>query len=376
VTLVTVHPFGLSGAGGGPRIMRALLTDPPEPVLSVATGVHVPPTAPAGLRERHLPMRPHLGRIESSRFSQVGSGLELALARAATRRLTEVVQRAGATRVHAVSHGPEFWPAMQAARRVGVPFALTVHDDLRYLLREAPLKELAYKRLGIAWREAETRFVISEAIGREYSARYGERLYTIVTDGLREEDVHAPRGGDGLRVYFAGLFHRGYAGNLRRFAMALDLLAGRREDVRLSMRCGSLPERPSVRFPLEVLEFGPESVVQEDLKSADLLYLPLMFGEEYRDMVDFSLSTKLVTYLGSGIPILYHGPRRGAAYELLAANDAAVLATSEDPAELARTIEEEAARAPRLVANALALARSSFMLTEQRRRFWDGIRSA
>ncbi len=36
----------------------------------------------------------------------------------------------------------------------------------------------------------------------------------------------------------------------------------------------------------------------------------------------YSLSTKMVTYAGSGVPILYHGPADSAAYELLNKNNA------------------------------------------------------
>jgi hypothetical protein len=375
VTLASVHTFGLGGAGGGPRIMRALLADPEMPVLSIATGVHAPPPTEVA-EERQVLLRPRLGRIDGSRYSQVGEGVGTVLAPVGARRLAREFRRANVRHVHTVAHGPEFWPALQAARSTGASYAISVHDDLRYLLRNAPFRRLALHRLGAAWRTADVRFVISKAMGAEYNRRYGERPYEVITDGLLPGDLRDPRTVSGLRIYFAGLFHRGYTDNLRSLAAALDLLADEPGEVRLTMRCGTLPERPPTRFPLEVLDFGPEAAVQRDLESADLLYLPLMFGVEYRDMVDFSLSTKLVTYLGSGLPILYHGPARGAAYELLAANDAAILATSEHPAGLAETIRGQAARSGELVANAQALARRDFMLEDQRRRFWAGVRSA
>jgi hypothetical protein len=116
--------------------------------------------------------------------------------------------------------------------------------------------------------------------------------------------------------------------------------------------------------------------VREDISRSDLLYLPLMFEPEYRDMVAFSLSTKLVTYLASGIPILYHGPPNGAAYELLAANDAAILATSSDPAAVCAAISAGLERAGELAANARELARREFMLEYQRARFWRPLAAA
>jgi hypothetical protein len=372
VTLVSIQSFGLASPGGGPRILRALFRDPPMPVVDVVTTVTPPPAGPH--RETHLALRPRLP-TDGSRFNHWGDGVETALAPLAVRRLRGALRIHRAAAMHAVTHSPSFWPALQAARSLGIPTVLTVHDDLRYLLRDAPLRGQALRRLGQAWAMADERIVIAEAMGREYSARYGERPYTVVTDGLSEEDLHEPRVRGGLNVYFAGLFHRGYTGNLARLLAALDLVAARTPGAApaLTARSGTLPGPFGSATPVHVLPFGPESVVQQDLETADLLYLPLMFGDEYRDMTEFSLSTKLVTYLGSGIPILYHGPPRGAAYELLAANDAAILATSTEPARIAESLVTAPGRGHTVVANALSLARREFMLDQQRARFWGAV---
>lgn len=84
---------------------------------------------------------------------------------------------------------------------------------------------MALRCLGRAWREADERMVISMALGEEYCERYGRVSYAIVTDGLTDQDF-LPRSRDAevLRVYFAGLFHRGYPPNLRTLLRALDLL--------------------------------------------------------------------------------------------------------------------------------------------------------
>ena len=79
----------------------------------------------------------------------------------------------------------------------------------------------------------------------------------------------------------------------------------------------------------------------------------------------------MVTYAGSGVPILYHGPATSAAYDLLNRHNAAILLTSLVPEEIAetlvRTTEETRGEIAR---NALALARRDFMLIDQTRRFW------
>jgi hypothetical protein len=367
----------MEAPGGGSRILRVLYSDCPDAVVSIATTRAVPPPC-ALVKELYCPLRPGLGRIDGSRYGQWGHTLELALAPLAAQRLERVFKAQRATAVHAVAHSPAFWPAFRAARALKLPFLLSIHDDLRYLLRNTPLREVALARLGRVWRQADSRFVISAAIGDEYNARYGRADYAIVTDGLTEADfLPGPEdaSSDVLRAYFAGLFHRGYRPNLRAFVSALDIVAGAEPAWRTSLtcRCGELPERPPAKTPVRVLRFGSQADVRRDLAAADLLYLPLMLEEEYRDMVAFSLSTKLVTYLASGVPILYHGPRQSAAYDLLAEHDAAILAASNEPAEIAQALRAGMVRADEIVANARRLAREEFMLDDQRARFWAAV---
>jgi hypothetical protein len=99
--------------------------------------------------------------------------------------------------------------------------------------------------------------------------------------------------------------------------------------------------------------------------------MPLPFGAEYRDFFRYSLSTKLVTYLGSGKPIVYHGPREGSAYELLAEHGAALIVDTLDRSAIARALADGRERYAEIAGNALELARSRFRLTEQRKRFWS-----
>jgi glycosyltransferase involved in cell wall biosynthesis len=378
MTLVSVQPFGVQSPGGGSRILRSLFAAAPSSVLCVAT-LRIAPPPSAELAEVHVALRPALP-TDGSRFDHLGTAVETMLAPLACRRLQRVLLRHGATAVHAVAHSPCFWPAFQAAGRLGLPFLLSVHDDVRYLLRGAPARRIVLERLARAWREADARFVISAALGEEYCSRYGAAEYQIVTDGVTDEDfIERDASSDGeLRVYFAGLFHRGYRPNLAALASALDLLSVQPGAPRPSLlcRCGSLPETPASDTPVTVVPFGTQAQVRAEMGQADVLYMPLMFDPSYSDMIAFSLSTKLITYLASGVPILYHGPPHGAAYELLAAHDAGILATSSDPAEIASSLVTGLTRGAEVVDNARALAAREFSLHEQRQRFWSRVPGA
>ena len=82
----------------------------------------------------------------------------------------------------------------------------------------------------------------------------------------------------------------------------------------------------------------------------------------------------MVSYAGSGVPILYHGPSSSAAYDLLSRDNAAIFVTTLVPEEIADALgaitEEERLRISR---NALGLARRDFMLADQSRRFWGAL---
>jgi Mg/Co/Ni transporter MgtE len=127
--------------------------------------------------------------------------------------------------------------------------------------------------------------------------------------------------------------------------------------------------------PVEVPPFATEAQVDQDLETADLLYLPMPFGTEHESFARYSISTKMVTYVGSGVPILYHGPATSAAFDLLDRHRAAIVVNSLDPQQIAHALETAAnGRAAEIAQNALELARHQFLLTDQRNRFWDTIR--
>jgi hypothetical protein len=114
--------------------------------------------------------------------------------------------------------------------------------------------------------------------------------------------------------------------------------------------------------------------VARDFDQVDVLYLPLPFGEQYAPFTRYSLSTKLVTYLGSGLPILYHGPADAAAAQLLARYGAAVQVHTLDAIHLSQAIEQALEERERLVEGALRLAYERFRLSDQRERFWQLLR--
>jgi hypothetical protein len=270
----------------------------------------------------------------------------------------------------------DFWYAYQVARAMKIPYYLSVHDDLAYALQGKPELNAGLTALREVWQEAAHRFVISDGMGKEYCRRYGKAEYDVVTDGLENVPVRVrrhPR--SSLRVYFMGLVHRSYAANLRVLLNALEMLQSRQPQLNISItcRCGSLPKDLSARFPVRVLPFGTEQDILRDLDDSDLLYLPLPFDSEYDLFVKYSLSTKMITYLGSGLPIFYHGPADAAAGRLLASHDAACMSCSLDPEQVADHLLQVPDAAESVVSRAAMLASDEFLLDHQRDRFIRGL---
>jgi hypothetical protein len=372
--LALIQPFGLSSPAGGPRILRALVGGAPIDVLSLCTGVRAPPATTVA-PERYVPLRPLLP-FEGTRLGPAVSSADLLGLRRLGRRIDDELVRAGCTRAHVVAHGLDFWPAFAAARRLGLPTFLSVHDDLRYNLRELPYRRWGLTLMGRAWRSADHRFVITEALGREYDMRYGARPWTVVTDGVEGVPDVEPPEPTPLRVWFMGSLHLSYGANLAALLAALPLLdePGDSPGARARLICrGGTPPLGAAPGRLDPRPFASEAVALGDLREVHVAYLPLPLGREHSDFVRFSLPTKLITYLACGRPLLVHGPADSSTAELVRRHGAGVVVESLDPAAIAEGVRSVRRQGPALVAAARELARRHFDLDLVRERFWTQV---
>ena len=340
LSIVFLQPFGLGTVGGGPRILRALLQDAPVPWTSVACSPSLPQGTPFG-QEVHIPTRPSFGRLERSRLHPWCQSLEPIFAGMFRRRLQAVCQERDTVAIHSIPTDLDFIQGWRVAQRLGCKFFVSVHDDLVDTVGRHPFGHLALKLFPEIWRGADARFVISEQLGREYCRRYSEQSFQMITDGI--EGVHPPRARPAhrLNIYFMGLFHIRYSPNLSALFAAVEKVrvAHPGLEIRVRMRCGLLPSGLGSDFDgLDILPSGSESDVEADMDTADLLYLPLPFGEENAAFVRHSLSTKMITYLGAGLPIFYHGPQEAAACDILSEGGAAVTCNSLVPDRIADTL--------------------------------------
>lgn len=369
-----IQPFGLNSTGGGSRILRSLLTDAPHKWFSVCTSPHSPPRPCGDMVEYHLPVRPCFGRLERTRYGNLLSGTTPFFQRSFSTNLEGLLRRNACKAVHAIPHGIEYWLGFQVARQMKLPYILNVHDEMEHTLRGRPDKSVCTGKLPIVWSKADERVVISEAMGLEYCRRYGARPFTVITDGISSFRTSArPRQSSQFRVYFAGLVAHSYEQNFRAFFGALAALDGATRGLKISFTCrgGLIPWKDVPFSKVDILPWSSAPEIDQDLEKADFLYLPLPFEARFRALSRFSLSTKMITYLGSGLPIIFHGPPDSAAGELLARHGAAITIDTLDPQAIARRLTHDSPGASRIVGKALELSRKRFCIDQIRARFWQ-----
>jgi hypothetical protein len=367
--LLFIQPYGT-------RILRSLIQNAPVDCMSASTEL-VPPPKTDLVEEVHLALRQSCGRIEYSRAHRFLGALDVLFSGSFRRRLKKLCLEKHVTAMHCIAHQLDFVPAFAVAKELDIPYFLTVHDHIEYLRADLSLGSIL-GALPEVWTGAAHRYVITNELGEEYCRRFGRVKYDVVTDCVTG-DLHAPlkRVPGSLRVYFMGQIHLNYRPNFQALVSALDLLAAERAEDPVGLTLRGIDSYPldSRASKVITLPWGSQEDVMHDMDNADLVYLPMPFMDEPKNRLfcRFSLSTKMVTYLDSGLPLIYHGPVNSAAYNLLAAHRAAILITSLDAAEIRAQLQDQLPCSATLVENALRLGRKQFTLDHVRQTFWSPI---
>ena len=370
------QPFGVNDLGGGARILRSLLASPPVRCLSIVTSVQ-PPQPTSKLEQIHVPTRPNFGRVKQNPLNWVPKALRPVWKmqhRRAVRRLVEQLLPAA---IHVVIQpGCDLVAITAVARSSGVPLAVSFHDHPDFYLEHGQFAERDLEIVAAMWRNARCRFVISPEMGKRLCQDFGTRDFEMATDGIEQfgtakELDSKPE----YVVYFMGLFHGFYEENFKALLEALQQVGDQtRKNFIVRVRTNRFPEFGSnSRVRVEQLLPDDDAMVAQEIERADILYLPLPFSTAGHSFARYSLSTKMISYLGSARPIIYHGPPTAAAANLLAKHEAAVCITTlchqtavAALAELLSTPE----KSRYLAVRALTLAKAEFNLTEIRARFW------
>ncbi len=364
--ILSYHPFSLYSNGGGNRILRRLYQGREKHVVSLSV-LENPSKPQTGPIEEHVVYAKLLAyKWMRWYLRDCATWARHNLFRAATKR--NILKAASAIQfdvVHIIQHGRFAATLCNDQFLAAKPLWVSFHDH--YSTTQTTREDAA-----ILWNRADRRLVISEEYGKEYQAQFGDKPYEIITDGVTDAEIAQPLhdAEQPYLIYFAGLLHIDYVPLFKTLADALDNLATSGLSFKLLLRgtqnIDFLNNRSfEVEYKAVTLN---DAELKNELNAASVLYLPIKFTRP--DFYLYSLSTKMVGYLGGGGTILYHGPEDSAASKLLKQYNAAASCNSLNADEMAQTVLSLVETGSTLSYNAKKLAEAKFNMLHLQARFW------
>lgn len=367
--ILSFHPFSLYANGGGSRILRRLYQGHEAQVTSLAVeGISNAPKQ--GIINEHIVyampvtrkwMRWHLRNwiifLREKKFVELTNC-----------RIRRVAAQIPCDIIHVVHHGP-FADALCTDHFAGKELWVSFHDHFN-------TTKCTYSSSAQLWNQAHRRFVISDELGKTYQQLFGNKPYDLITDGVYSDEITYPGDDDSsqpFEVYFAGLLHIAYLPLFEVLAEALDKLAASGLSFKLVLRATQkLPFLNNRLFQTEYRDITlDDKELKAELNSASILYLPIKFTQP--DFYLYSLSTKMVGYLGAPGSILYHGPANSAACKLLRDTGAAAYCDTLVTEDLVASIVNAINNRQTLSAQAKVLAQNKFDMLAMQRKFWQSI---
>jgi glycosyltransferase involved in cell wall biosynthesis len=172
------------------------------------------------------------------------------------------------------------------------------------------------KRFAGVYRQAQSRFCVSPAMGRTYEKHYGAQPEVIYPSRaadcplLTEPPARLGRNDHAFTVAFAGTINSaGYVRALVALQNALKPVGGR------LMIFGPLTVETAQEFGLdgqttEVRGLLPATELIARLRNeADALFVPMSFEAADRVNMEMAFPSKLADYTATGLPLLIYGPR-------------------------------------------------------------------
>jgi hypothetical protein len=365
--ILSYQSFSLYANGGGNRILRRLYQGHEADVVSLAIEAGYYRTVTGAIEEKIIPAIPLRRPWMKWRSRDVATWIrEKPLKQYTMNRIRQEASVIDCDVVHIMSCGPWSTALCNDKLLARKELWMSAHDH--FTTTQCPLKDAA-----LLWKRAHRRLVISPELGNEYQRLFGQLPYELITDGVLEHEISAPAETmqEPYIIYFAGLLHIEYIPLFRVLANALDLLSKNGLSFKLVFRgTQQLPFLKGRSFETIYLPVCLDNdVLKKDLDAASILYLPIKFVDP--DFYRYSLSTKMVGYLGAPGSILYHGPHDSAAGRLLAETRSAVSCFSLQVNDMVTSILHLINEKNTISSHAKELARNRFRLEDIQKCFWQ-----
>jgi hypothetical protein len=290
--------------------------------------------------------------------------LKKVLLKKAQKKIDDIISTNSYDIIHIVNHGILSAYPCQEKYLKGKKLWASFHD---YYSESSSFEDT--KKL---WQQAHRRMVISNELGMKYAEEFGNKDFEIITDGLLENEISEPgsKNKNTITIYFGGLLHYHYIPLFKVMEDALNTIAKQGIKINFILRGVSFTIFKNNLFDVEYRnDFVPDEVIQAELNEADILYLPIKFNKPQFYL--YSLSTKMIGYLGAPGKILYHGPEESAAYKLLNEAQAAICCTSLEINEIENAVKILIENAAQVSSNAKQLVCSNFRLEDIQKKFWS-----
>ena len=379
------HIVPPSGTGQSVIIYRMLRELDPQSYCLISTDDHsdkTPSENPSQLlacNYHYLP--PPFSFTRGYRFGlqQLRESVNLSLAIIEhSRRIAEIVRRERCEAVVACTGDVTILPAAYLASRLTrVPFYAYVFDHYSYREWDNPVARFWARRLErLLMKGAAGIIAPNEILRDDLQRRFGVEA-TVIHNSFdmspyeTQEPIHKESAE--IRVVYTGAVYEAHFGAFRNLMTAIRKLG--RPGINLHLYTNQPDEtleRENVRGP--IVKHPQESMTEMPRvqMEADILFLPLAFDSPYPDLVRTSATTKLGEYLASQRPVLVHAPRDSFVSWYFRHYECGVVVDEDDPARLAEGIElilSDAELCRRMVANALARARTDFSISLSRAAF-------
>jgi glycosyltransferase involved in cell wall biosynthesis len=181
----------------------------------------------------------------------------------------------------------------------------------------------------------------SHPMAKLYRDRFGVKAIPVISSYPRAiacTPAASPRAGEPIVIGMAGQFYAADEWSQLLAALhAVDWTVGGCRVRIVAMGPLAPPSMPAENVTF--LGWKSQTEAVKILAGCNFLYCPYPFDPSMEDVVRQSFPSKLVLYLASGRPIIFHGPVYSAAADYIAGKGCGVLATSLSAESILREIE-------------------------------------
>jgi glycosyltransferase involved in cell wall biosynthesis len=218
--------------------------------------------------------------------------------------------------------GPFLVAAYQACKALGIPYMIQMHDLWEENFAEGHVnRALAEKWEKSILKNANKRFSMTKIQQKHYHNKYGFDIellpHTIkperISDSLeflklRRAELKDQSSNEVTVAYTGNVSHKMNLDAIQQFVKVVDLLPS---NFIIKMFVSFTEEqckKIDIYHNRITYDWLPMDEVQEVMRTADILFLPLSFKNAAMDEVKTVYATKTLDYLISGTPILVYSP--------------------------------------------------------------------